>query len=225
VSGRQLTLALGHRTALGADDFLVGESSREAVAWIDRWPDWPVAGLVIAGPAASGKTHLAEVWRRRSGARAIAARTLGRADVAELARAHAVVVDDADRSAAEGDLDERALLHLFNLAREQGGYLLLTGRSPPARWALALPDLRSRLATLPVATLAPPDDAVLAAVIVKLFADRQLRVEPEVVAYMVNRLDRSFAAAAAAVDVLDRAALAQRRPITIPLARGALDGR
>jgi chromosomal replication initiation ATPase DnaA len=111
---------------------------------------------------------------------------------------------------------------LFNLLREGGGHLLLTGRSPPARWPLALADLRSRLAALPVVALAPPDDAGLAAVIVKLFADRQLRVEPDVVRFLVERLDRSFAAAAAAVAALDRAALAHGRAVTVPLVRAVL---
>jgi chromosomal replication initiation ATPase DnaA len=214
----QLTLPLGHRAALGADDFIVSESSRDAVAWIDRWPDWPAPGLVIVGPPASGKTHLAEVWRQRSGARAVAAGALGREAVVELAAMRAVVVEDADRSGG----DERALLHLFNLLREGGGHLLLTSRSPPARWPLALPDLSSRLAVLPVAALAPPDDAVLESVIVKLFADRQLLVEPEVVRFLANRLDRSFAAVAEAVAALDRAALAHGRAVTVPLVRATL---
>jgi len=147
----------------------------------------------------------------------MAAAALGREAVADLAAARAVVVEDADRGT-----DERALLHLFNLLREGGGHLLLTGASPPARWALALPDLRSRLTALPVASLLPPDDAVLEAVIVKLFADRQLLVEPDVVRFLANRLDRSFAAAADAVAVLDRAALAHARAVTIPLVRVAL---
>ena len=213
----QLTLPLGHRAALGAADFIVSESSREAVALIDRWPDWPAPGLVIVGPPASGKTHLAEVWRQRSGACAVAAATLAREAVADLAATRAVVVEDADRGG-----DERALLHLYNLLREGGGHLLLTGRSPPARWPLALPDLRSRLATLPVAVLQPPDDAVLEAVIVKLFADRQLRVEPDVVRFLASRLDRSFSAAAEAVAALDRAALVHGRAVTVPLVRVTL---
>jgi DnaA regulatory inactivator Hda len=223
----QLTLPLGHRAALGADDFVVSESSAAAVAWIDRWPDWPASALVIVGPPASGKTHLAEVWRQRSGARIIAAAALRREAVADLAvasltGARAVVVEDADRAAEAGASDERALLHLFNLLREAGGHLLLTGRTPPTRWPLALPDLRSRLAALPVAALAPPDDVVLAAVIVKLFADRQLLVEPDVVQFLAIRLDRSFAAAAEAVAALDRAALAHGRAVTVPLVRSVL---
>jgi chromosomal replication initiation ATPase DnaA len=157
----------------------------------------------------------------------VAAAALQREAVAELAAASlagkpAVVVEDADRAAEAGQADERALLHLFNLLREAGGHLLLTGRTPPARWPLALPDLRSRLAALPVAALAPPDDAVLEAVIVKLFADRQLRVEPDVVRFLANRIDRSFAAVAEAVASLDRAALEHGRAVTVPLVRSVL---
>ena len=215
---RQLIFSLGHRPAHGAADFIVGAANREAMAWIDRWPDWPAGGVVIAGPPASGKSHLAAVWQARSGAAVVAATALADSpDLVALAQLGAVAVEDADRG-----VDERALLHLYNLMRERRGHLLLTARSAPARWPLALPDLRSRMATLPVAVLAPPDDDVLATLIVKLFADRQVRVEPDLVAYLVARLDRSFAAAAEAVAALDAAALAQGRAVTIPLVKAVL---
>lgn len=215
---RQLTLSLGHRPAHGAADFIVGASNREAMAWIDRWPEWPSGGLVLVGPPASGKSHLVAVWQARSHAAVVAAAALADSpDLVALARRGAVAVEDADRG-----VDERALLHLYNLMREHRGRVLLTARSAPARWRLALPDLRSRMATLPVAVLAPPDDDVLATLIVKLFADRQVRVEPDLVAYLVARLDRSFAVAADAVATLDAAALAQGRAVTIPLVKSVL---
>ncbi len=215
---RQLILSLGHRPAHGAADFIVGASNREAMAWIDRWPDWPSGGLVIAGPPASGKSHLVAVWQARSKATVVAATGLTDSpDLVALVQHGAVAVEDADRG-----VDERALLHLYNLMRERRGHLLLTARNAPARWGLVLPDLRSRMATLPVAVLAPPDDDVLATLIVKLFADRQVRVEPDLVAYLVARLDRSFAAVAGAVAALDATALAQGRAVTIPLAKAVL---
>lgn len=215
---RQLVLSLGHRPAHGAADFIVGAANREAMAWIDRWPDWPAGGLVIVGPPASGKSHLVAVWQIRSRATVVAASALRDApDLVALAQGGAVAVEDADRS-----LDERALLHLYNLMRERRGHLLLTAQSAPARWQLALPDLRSRMATLPVGVLAPPDDDMLATLVVKLFADRQVRVEPDLVAYLVARIDRSFAAVAEAVAALDAAALAQGRAVTIPLVKSVL---
>lgn len=208
----QLTLGLPHRPALGRDDFLVAGSNADAVAWLDRWPDWPATALALHGPAASGKTHLAQVWRQRSGA----VEALGHFDPPSLAAAGAVVFD---LDAAPGPGDERPLLHLYNLLAERRGHLLLVGREPPARWPIRLPDLKSRLSTAPAVALLPPDDELRAAVMIKLFADRQLRVDADVVGYLLRRLDRSFAALGAAVAALDEAALAERRPITVPLAR------
>lgn len=213
----QLVLGLSHRPALGRDDFLVASSNAEAVAWLDRWPDWPATALALHGPAGAGKSHLAQVWRRRSGAAEAAGE--GPLDPPALAAAGAVVLDLGD-AASPGA--ERPVLHLYNLLTERRGHLLLVGREPPARWPIQLPDLRSRLATAPAVALLPPDDELRAAVMVKLFADRQIRVEAEVVSYLLQRLDRSFAAIGQAVAALDEAALAERRPITVPLARVVL---
>lgn len=214
---QQLPLELGHRAALGRDDFLVSESNRDAVAWIDLWPQWPAPGLVVCGPAASGKSHLAEVWRARSDAVRIDRRDMVPDAIARVVATRAVVIEDADRG-----IDETALFHLYNILAERRGSLLLTALLPPARWHLQLADLRSRLASLPTVAIAAPDDALMQAVLVKLFADRQLLVDPDLVTYLATRLDRSLAAAAAAVDVLDRAALAARRSLTIPFARDTL---
>ena len=214
---QQLPLELGHRAALGRDDFLVSESNREAVAWIDLWPRWPAPGLVVFGPAASGKSHLAEVWRARSDAARIDRVDLAPNAIGGIAVTRAVVIEDADRG-----IDETALFHLYNILAERQGSLLLTAQAPPARWDLHLADLHSRLAALPAVAIAAPDDALMQAVLVKLFADRQLRVDPDLVTYLATRLDRSLAAAAAAVDALDRAALAARRSLTIPFARDTL---
>jgi len=211
----QLTLGLPHRPALGREDFLVVPSNADAVAWLDRWPDWPATALALHGPAGSGKSHLAQVWRRRTGA----AEAGDSFDPPTLAASGAVVLDLADRA---GPRDERSLLHLYNLLTERRGHLLLVGREPPARWPVSLPDLSSRLATAPAVALLPPDDQLREAVMVKLFADRQLRVDAEVVSYLLQRLDRSFAAIGSIVAALDETALAERRPITVPLARAVL---
>ncbi len=216
----QLILDLGHRPALGERDFLVAPCNQAAVQWLDCWPDWPAPALAIHGPAGCGKTHLARVFAARSRAPILEAERVTTASVpARLGEARACVVDDADRADAE------PLLHLYNLIAERGGHLLLTAREPPARWPGLLPDLRSRLAAAPAVGVSAPDDALLAALLVKLFADRQLAVGEEVVLFLVRQMERSFDAARRLVADLDAAALRDRRSITIPLARSVLSAR
>jgi len=215
----QLVLDLGYRTALGREDFLVAPCNATAVGWIDRWPAWPAPGLVLAGPAASGKSHLASVWRHLApDAAALDARTLAGAAGDLLPGRHALV-DHADAVAGAA---EETLFHLHNLVVERQGHLLLTAAAPPARWTVALPDLASRLRALPVATIAAPDDSLIAAVLVKQFADRQLKVGQDVVRYVLPRIERSFAAVRALVEAVDRAALEAQRPVTIVLVREVL---
>jgi chromosomal replication initiation ATPase DnaA len=211
---RQLALALGHDESFARDDFLAGPQNAAALALIERWPDWPSRAILLVGPEGSGKSHLAAIWAARSGARIIAARELDEASVPALLAAGALVVEDL----ATWHVEERALFHLLNLAREQNANLLFTARSQPAAWPVKLPDLVSRLRELPVVNLDPPDDALLRAVLVKLFADRQLAVDEALIAYLVTRMERSFAAARAAVAALDREALRQQRPVTRALA-------
>jgi DnaA regulatory inactivator Hda len=214
----QLAFDLGHRPALGADDFLVAPCNQDAVAWVDRWPEWPAPALTIHGPKACGKTHLANVWRSRANARFIAVAELTSLSPYDLlGDSNACVVDDV-----ESGFDEAALFHLYNAARDMGGHILLTAETSPSAWPLTLNDLRSRLVAAPAVAVGSPDDSVLGAVLVKLFADRQLRVEPEILSYILVRMERSFAAAESIVAALDKAALAARRAITIPLARDVL---
>ena len=213
----QLPLDLGHRPALGREDFLVAPCNEAAVAWLDRWPQWPAPALTLCGPAGCGKTHLAQVFRARSGARLIDPRSLSITSLPSLlGDARAAIIDPAQEA------PEQPLFHLYNLLAERGGHLVLTGREPPARWAIALADLRSRLLAAPVAEVAAPDETVIAALLIKLFADRQIEIGEDVIAYLVPRLDRSFDAAQSTVAALDRAALAAHRRITVPLARAAL---
>ena len=218
--GRQRTFDWGVRPALGREDFLVAPCNEAAVAWLDRWPDWPGPALVIHGPPGSGKSHLAEVWRRRSGAEVVDAASLAHAAPGGGQAAAALVLDGL--GGLGGPIDERALLHTYNSVAERGGHLLLTALAPPARWPLALPDLVSRLRVAPSVALGLPDDALLAALMLKLFADRQIAVAPEVPAYVVPRIERTFEAAASLVERLDRAALAEGRPVTVPLVRAVL---
>ena len=218
----QLALDLGHRPALGMDDFLVTPCNREAVAWIDRWPDWPGPALAIHGPPGCGKTHLAHVFRARSAAKLIAPEALGRTEPdGLLGEARVCMLDDAGRVAG-GSVGERALLHLYNVVAERQGHLLLAARKPPGRWPVGLPDLRSRLAAMPAVSVGAPDDELIGALLVKLFADRQLRVGQDVVAFLLTRMERSFDAARRMVAAIDETALAERRNITVPLVRDVL---
>ena len=210
---RQLALALPHAESFARDDFLTGTSNADALATIERWPDWADRVLALTGPEGAGKSHLAAIWAEKAGARRVSARALGETDLLGSLATGALVVEDA--SAA---LDERALFHLLNLVREEDGYLLLTAWSAPATWGVALPDLVSRLRALPVVTVSAPDDALLRAVMVKLFADRQLSVDENLIAYLATRIERSFAAAREAVAQLDREALRQKRGVTRALA-------
>jgi chromosomal replication initiation ATPase DnaA len=213
----QLPLDLPHRPALGRADFLVAPCNEAAIAWLDRWPRWPAPALALYGPAGSGKTHLAHVFAARANAPFIDPATLATDRVpALLGDARAAIVDDAAHAGAE------PLLHLYNVLAERRGHLLLAAREPPAQWRIALPDLRSRLVASPTVVVRPPDEALIAALLVKLFADRQLAVGDDVLSYLTLRLERSFDAALGAVALLDRAALAEHRRITVPLARRVL---
>ena len=215
---RQLVFDLAHRQALGAEDFLVSSSNDAAVEMADRWPDWPHPAAIVAGPQGSGKSHLANVWRLRSGAGLVTAADLEDAHVAALQPGAALVVEDLDRGVA----DEKALFHLLNRARESKLSVLLTSRTPPGEQEFRVPDLRSRLRALPIVQMQPPDEALLKAVLVKLFADRQLNVEPPVIDYLSLRMERSMAAASRIVAAIDRLALATHRKVTRPLAAEAL---
>lgn len=220
-AARQLVLDLPARPALGRADFFVSPANAAALAQVESWPGWPGGRLAVVGPAGAGKTHLAHVWAARSGARILPAADVAAVDLATLPGGAALAVEDVDRVGG-GREAEVALFHLANHLAAGGGSLMVSGREPPARWALGLADLASRLGAAPVARLEAPDDALLAAVLVKLFADRQLAVGPDLVAWLLGRIDRSFAAAEATVAALDRAGLARRRPVTARLAAEVL---
>lgn len=216
----QLVLDLPHPTGVDLADFLPAPSNEEALGAVLRWPAWPAPACLVVGPPGSGKSHLAKIWAKRAGAAILQGRELwGPAEpLRRLGDAAACAVDEAEELA-----DERLLFHLYNRIAERRGSLLLTAGRPVAGWGLTLPDLRSRLLTAWSVAIRPPDDRLLAALLVKQFADRQLKVEVEVVAFLVVRIERSFAGVRAVVAALDRASLRARRPVTMKLARLVLD--
>ena len=209
---RQIPLDIGHRPGHSRDELVISDANRQAVALIDAWPDWPGPVVVLAGPAGSGKSHLAAIW-----AEAANAVSLDRTDIEGWVEGspltHGVVIDDADSG-----VDEPGLFHLINAARSAGTHILLTARRFPSAWGVRLPDLASRLRAAATVEILEPDDHLLAAVITKLFADRQVEVEPHVVQYLVRRIERSLSTAIDVVERLDRAALEQKTRITRTLA-------
>ncbi len=208
----QLPLDFGHRPAMGRDDYLVTQSNVQAVDMIDHWPDWSNPLAVIVGPSGSGKSHLGEVWRARTNATKIEACDLSFENLPELMSGKALLVENAPGE----NLDETVFFHFMNYVRESKGHSLITSTGMPSRWQVGLPDLASRLRALPTATLCEPDDVLLRAVLVKLFADRQVSVDESVIGYLVLRMERSLAVAGRLVDLIDRTALARKVSITRP---------
>ncbi|MBI4365473.1 MAG: chromosomal replication initiator DnaA [Deltaproteobacteria bacterium] len=211
---RQLVLALDHAVSFAREDFLAGPSNATALTLVERWPDWPARIMALVGPEGSGKSHLAAIWAEAAGARVLAAKLLEQTDLPAALATGALVVEDLEPAG----LDERALFHLINLAREERAFVLLTARASPAGFPVTVRDLASRLRAVPSVALTAPDDILLRSLIVKLAADRQLAVDEALVNYLATRIERSFAAAHAALVRLDEEAMRQHRPVTRALA-------
>ena len=192
---QQIPLDLGHRNAMGREDFMVAPSNQNAVAWIDSWPDWPAPVLILYGPPASGKTHLGEVWFTKSRQR---------------------LIDDIENWVGSPEREEE-LFHLYNMAKEDRKSFLITATTPPKDWNFVLPDLASRLKAAPSVGIEPPDDSLIAAMLIKLFHDRQLSLGEDVLNYILPRIERSYHAARDLVERADKRSLAGRKGITIPL--------
>lgn len=214
VQPRQLALALPHAESLTRDNFMEGPANAAGLSLIESWPDWPNRIMLLVGPEGSGKSHLAAIWAERSGARATSAHALTAASVPGALATGALAVEDLKPA----EFDDRAMFHLLNLAREDGAYVLITARLAPAAFEIELRDLKSRLRAVPVVSLLPPDDLLFRGLIVKFCADRQLSIDESVVNYLATRIERSYAAARQAVDLLDTEALRLGRPVTRALA-------
>ena len=218
IADRQLTMEFEHRSSQSGEDFLVADCNNEAIDWIDTWPNWPAPALVIVGAAGAGKSHLAAVFAAHSGAQFINANEFSSIafDIA-----NDLIIEDVDRILS---LElEQPLLHVYNAAKEASHRILMTAATPPARWGIALPDLRSRMnATISVG-IGPPEDTLIRALLVKMFADRQVQVSSDVITYAASRMERSFLAARQIVDHADRLALATKKKITVPLIKQVLE--
>jgi chromosomal replication initiation ATPase DnaA len=213
----QLPFTFDAKRSYARADFVPGVANEAALALVDAWPDWPARACALWGPQGSGKTHLAEIWRARADAEALSHAELAVERVAALTPGGAFLIDDADAVAGGA-----ALFHLLNFVNQSGGWLLMTGVLPPQRWATPVPDLHSRLTAVPGAALAAPDEALIARVLLKLFADRQLKLPEALIDYLVPRLRRSFADAERIVVLIDRLALEQKRNVSVEIGGQAL---
>ncbi len=218
----QIPLALEMRPVMGRAHFLIGPSNQAAVQWIDRWPDWSAPLLFLSGPAASGKTHLAAMWQDKAQAVSLRPETLMTQGAEALAaQGRHLVLEGVDAWFGAPEA-ETALFHLYNIFKEEGRSFLCTGRMTPSQAEFSIADLASRFRAAPLAEIRPPDEVLLASVLIKLFSDRQLRVGNDVIRYLLPRMERSFSAARDIVMHADRVALAQKRPISVPLLRGIM---
>lgn len=215
---RQMALDLALPESLARDDFLEAACNAEALKLVESWPDWPARVVALVGPPGAGKSHLGAIWADLSGARRLAARDLAGSAPADALATGALLLEDAGPRTSEV-----ALFHLINAAKEEDAFVLITAREAPVTWGVGLKDLVSRLRALPAVTLAEPEDALLRAVLVKLFADRQLLVDNDVVEYLARRMERSLDAARRLVAAIDREALETGRRLTRPLAAQVLD--
>ncbi len=219
---RQFTLDFDHRPSFSGDDFLVAPANQTVIEWLDRWPDWPQPALAISGPRGSGKTHLCHVFMSLSKAHALDQETLNSGEIrAAVDEYQAFVLDDAEEIAATPR--EESLFHLLNILREAGKHILISSLTPPARWPVRLPDLQSRLNAIPHVAIDMPDDALMAALVVKLFRDRQLSIDASIVDYILSRTERSFDGIRTIVAQIDEVALRERRNITIPLIKRVMN--
>ncbi|MGB3502171.1 MAG: DnaA regulatory inactivator HdaA [Mesorhizobium sp.] len=217
----QLPLDLGRNSGQSRDELVMALANRAAIDLIDRWPGWPAPVVVLAGPAGSGKSHIARVWADVSGAVEADASNIDQSLFGRAASGTPLLIDGVGQG-----VDETGLFHLINAVRQGGGQLLLTSRLFPAAWGVSLQDLQSRLRAATIVEIAEPDDFLLSAVMTKLFSDRQVKVEPHVIGYIANRIERSLSTAMSVVDRLDAAALARGARISRALAAeviGALD--
>lgn len=217
-----LPFGLAVRPAMGRSDFFVSQSNALALALVDQWPQWVPPVCVIAGPEGSGKSHLVHVWQAKTNAAVMAAGNISDKTIPGLG-GQPLAVEDLDAALA-GGLSPQSVFHLHNRVISMGQTLLITARQAPQRWHVTLADLATRMRGALIAEIAPPDDALLSAVLLKHFTDRQVKIAANVIPWLVKRLERSLAAAARAVETLDEAALAAKKPITIALAREILGG-
>ncbi|TAL33676.1 MAG: DNA replication protein [Alphaproteobacteria bacterium] len=220
---RQLPFDLGHSAAYAREDLWISPANAEVVAWLDKWPEWQAPALVLYGPPASGRTHIARAWAKKAAAAALTVENLEPLCGMAPAPKH-LLADDAETLIGDR-CAETFLFHAYNRAQAEGGHLLLVAERPPKAWDFSLPDLKSRLLASPAVAIGSPDEQTMAVVLAKLFSDRQIFVSQDVVEFVITRIERSFSAMRDIAEEIDRKALAEKRPVTIPLVREILQAQ
>ncbi len=219
---KQIPMEFAFRSALGREDFLVTEQNKAAITWIDKWPEWSDPFLLVVGPMGAGKSHLAQVWAKNSNAMILHSSDLKDLDINALSQiaSQNIILEDIDAHTAE-----QPFFHLYNLIKENSRFLLMTSRESTRDWNIQLPDLKSRLGAIQIAKIEQPDDSLFAAILLKLFTDRQITVAPEVIQYLITRLERSFSSALEAVTMIDSLSLSEKKRVTIPLVKRVLEAK
>ena len=212
----QIPLELDHTTSFALEDYIVSESNQFAHSMMQSWPDWSYHVVALAGPEASGKSHLAHGWAKKAGAEVHSSGTVPELD-GNSAFSN-MVIEDIDTA----NVNEQALFHLINWSKENGKFLLLTGTVPPNQWNITLPDLRSRLSLVQLAEISAPDDHLLMVLLAKMFSDRQLQVDLSLINYLLPRMERSFKAARELVVRMDAKALSRKKNISQKIAKECL---
>jgi chromosomal replication initiation ATPase DnaA len=217
----QLSLLLASEPDYSPNSFFVTDSNRQAWSWLNEWTSWPAHGLILTGAAQSGKTHLAKAWQSHTDAQFINTEALA-SNLDELCKHKKFfVLEDVDTLVPQ--LDQSLLFHFFNSSREHNAYVLLTARTNPKDWPLSLADLQSRLLSLPLVTLYEPDDDLLRAMMLKLFGDRQMDIDPKVINYLLPRVERSYAAVSDLVKAVEKESVQHNQRITIPFLKDILE--
>lgn len=212
---KQLTLPLKHAPAFDQKDFIVSSSNQEAYLWLLRWPEWPKHCLTVYGEKGCGKTHLSYIWQKKATAMYIDSSMFNKMTVEDLMKGSScLVIDDAHLTG-----DDEKLFHIYNHIMNEKGGLLLLSETPPAHWNRPLPDLQSRLNGVPAVKIHSPDEELLIQVAQKRFADLQIKVEEDVICFLLKHIERSFESVHTWIDELNRSALIRGRSITIPLVR------
>ena len=219
----QLPFDFEHRPSLSGDDFLVASSNEEAVAWIDKWPDWPTPVVILYGPTGCGKSHLSNVFIRLTGASKLTPSSVSDVVLASLTNVPKNFVIEISKINAFCSFNEEKLLHLYNNLVLYGGHMLITAESHPINWKIGLADLSSRIRATQAISIGMPDDNLIKAVLVKLFSDQQVRVEVGVIDYVIKRIERSFDSARKFVRLADKIALSQKKSINLNVARQVLN--
>ncbi len=215
----QLPFDLGYRQAYEREDFWVSSSNRDAVALLDTWPKWSSHTLIVLGAKASGKTHLLQVWKQEANAVELSVADLAEINLVKtLYNTRCIAIDDAYKAIGNED-QEKVLLHIYNALKDKGGNMVLCFESPVKDYDFIVPDLKSRLMSLSVAAITPPDEELMAVMLTKMFSDRQIFVPQEVVQFILPRIERSFSVMRDLVEAIDHKALVQKKSVTIPLVK------